>query len=246
MLYALTVGRNEQHRYLASMLAHTRAIVDAYFFFDDGSDDRTALIASEFDCLVAQRHPSVPSFEENEGAFRGAAWKLMEKAFAPEEGDWVLVVDCDEFLVAQTGAEPAIVRHQINADIGRAAGLGAIDLAIPEVFGFAVDDVPLVRKDRLWGTIHAPRLCRFQKGGAYPMLGYGVPAVPSYVMTRPWANSTSLALMHYGYARRSDQRSKYERYIGRTGHSNQHVESILSLDARVERWMWPHVKLSAS
>jgi hypothetical protein len=245
-IFGLTVGRNEAHRYLVSMLQHHLAIFDDVFFYDDRSTDETADIAAELNCSGLVRPPHIPSFTENEGDFREDAWFSFETAERPHPGDWVCVVDCDEFLVSDYGADPSLVRDTLEKVITAAGMSVAVNLNIPEVWGYDEDDTPLIRVDRLWNTIHAPRLFAYRPGGQYAQGHFGVPAVPSYVMGSPWFTTDLLNLMHYGYAESSEWAGKYERYVGHTGHSNAHVESIMATDKILQRWDGPFVKQRAA
>lgn len=247
-IFGLTVGRNEEHRYLRPMLTHMAGVVDEHFFYDDISDDNTPVIAALSGCEVQLRPKDIPSFVENEGAFRHNAWDCFQVDMDPEPGDWVLVIDCDEVLVSTRSVSNNIEEYGLgyctrerlkyvieNLNI-------PVELAIPEVFGFAEDGRPLIRMDNMWGTISAPRLFPYRPGGSYYTgPGFGVPAVPSYVMTGARHSTTDLALMHYGYANKRDQELKYQRYIGQQGHSNAHVESIISPPTLVT-WDRPYVK----
>lgn len=244
-LFALTVGRNERYRYLEPMLAHMKEIVDDHFFFDDQSDDGTEKLAAIAGCEVRVRSANVPGFSLNEGMFRNEAWRMFEIVMEPRIGDWVLVIDCDEFLVSRLGGRDRI-RQDVEMAILNAGGSRAINLDIPEVFGVSEEGTPLVRQDRLWGTIHAPRLFAYQPGGQYFHGPVGVPAVPSYVMSGvQWGGAPQLALMHYGYAREVDQQAKYERYNGRAGHGDAHVQSIISPDKELTRWPYHSPSLLA-
>lgn len=245
-LFALTVGRNERYRYLAPMLAHMKGIVDGHFFYDDQSDDGTEKLAKLADCRVVSRRNVHASFVQDEGRFREDAWFDFESEMDPELEDWVLVIDCDEFLVNR-GETDVYKQVRWEISVAETAGATAIDLAIPEVFGLDDDGTPLIRTDRLWGTIHAPRLFKYRHYGTYYHGEFGVPAVPNYVMGgQPWASSTHLALMHYGYAREKDQLAKYERYSGRAGHGDAHVQSIISPDKELVRWPYPSPSLLVS
>ena len=224
-IFALTVGRNEEHRYLRPMIDNLYGVVDGHFFFDDCSTDGTRDIAWGFGCVVQERSPFICSFAENEGIFRGAAWMAFEHYMHPQLGDWVLVIDCDEFLAAKKTI-------RLDSMIGARQ---AVCLNIPEVFGFDEDGTPLVRVDRLWGTIHAPLFFAYQPGGDYPQDHFGVPAVPTYVMGEGWDTTDDFALIHFGYANSADHQMKYDRYVGHAGHSNQHVESILAPDKQLIR-----------
>jgi glycosyltransferase involved in cell wall biosynthesis len=235
-LLGLTVGYNEEHRYLDQMLNHYMGIFDDHFFFDDRSTDNTADVAQGFLCKVVTRSEYQPSFAENEGYFRQTAWDEFEWKMNPEDGDWVLVVDCDEFLVSKSKESAYTeVRRVITS-----CNDMAVDLPIPEVFGLDNNDNPLVRIDRLWGTIHAPRLFKYQPNGSYFPGKLGVPAVPSYVMNGSWSGTEALALMHYGYANPEDHLLKYNRYNEIYGHSRLHIDSIIAKEKDMVRWDYAH------
>ena len=239
MIFGLTVAKNEEHRYLKEFLQASKGVFDAHFVYDDNSTDATPQMAREAGCLVYDLHPAVPSFAEDEGLFRGQAWKAFERAVQPQSGDWVLVIDCDEALSTPHGVEAPTVRRVLKEVCASAPPEAwGVDLRIPEVFGFDPHGSPLIRVDQLWGTIHAPRLFRYREGGQFAQGKVGVPAVPSYVMASFWHNTGKIALMHYGYARSEDRTSKYGRYRGVPGHSSSHVESILKSPTLVH-WPWP-------
>ena len=251
-IFGLTVGRNEADRYLIPMLRHMGEVLDRHFFYDDQSTDRTPYIVAEYSHAILERRPNgVPSFVENEGAFRGAAWEAFEWHMQPEPGDYVLVIDCDEVLVSTRLVDfnilkygvAACTRQRLKYVIDQAINR-PINLNIPEVFGFDAEGYPLIRTDRLWNTIHAPRLFPYRPSGHYFIgaKGFGVPAVPNYVMAGGWYSTDDLALMHYGYAREEDQKLKFERYSGQLGHSNAHVESIAAADKTLATWGLAHVK----
>lgn len=227
-ILGLTVGRNESGRYLESMLQAAGETLDDLFFYDDQSTDATPVIAAQYATLETRPH-QVPSFIENEGRFRYAAWEAFENAMQPTSEDWVLVLDCDEVLV---GGHGLCTRHALEHVIG-GSRFGVIMLNIPEIFGYE-EQVPLIRTDRLWNTIHAPRLFRFRPNGRYVMGDLGVPAVPTYAMGQ-FEDTDFLYLMHYGYADKRDHRVKYERYRGKLGHSNAHVNSIMEIPT-LEPW----------
>ena len=244
-ILGLTVGRNEAGRYLQPMLEHHSQFLDDHFFYDDQSTDDTPLMAGECGAIVKRRSDDVPSFVENEGMFREAAWQEFEASLHPKHGNLVLVIDCDEVLIPHPSSYPgATIRGLLEATAGLFFhGYVAADLNIPEVFGFNDDGVPLIRKDALWGTIHAPRLFFYQSGASYYHGQFGTPAVPSYVMqNQSWYSQDALVLMHYGYAREKDRSVKYDRYAGHSGHSNNHVNSILSDQMELVPWIGPYVE----
>lgn len=227
----MTVARNEVGRYLKPMLEHTLSFADDCFVFDDQSTDGSPDLAESLGAYVVRRADHIPSFEENEGAFRGAAWAAFELAFEPTVDDLVLVIDCDESLVSDVGTDYQSMRIAIS-ELPKS---DAYMLNIPEVFGFA-DETPLVRIDRLWGTIHVPRLFKYRPGATFFHGDFGVPAVPQYVMSSIWKAADGLSLLHYGYARPEDRLTKYSRYRGRLGHSVDHVNSIVAEDRQLVPW----------
>lgn len=238
-LLSFTVGRNETQRYLRPMLQRLSTIVDGMFFYDDDSTDATTTVAQDAGCNTSIRSfcpGRVPTFMEHEGFFRQGAWDQFEKSMHPREDDWVLAIDCDEFLVTRSiqTVKQAVVEEIVNAVF---SGRNSIMLDIHEVFGLSSEGTPLVRVDRLWGTIHAPRLFRYRYGGQYANQKMGVPAVPTYVMAEPFWTTHNLALLHYGYAREEDQKAKYERYTtSPEGHSSKHVQSIMVEDKTLIPW----------
>jgi len=247
-LLGLTVGRNEEYRYLKPMLSYMSGVLDEHFFYNDQSTDDTGLIAIDAGCRTSTRPDSVPRFMEDEGAFRAAAWAEFELVMRPGPGDWVLVIDCDEVIVATEVVDldeyDEILALRTKAWVYYVARetSSPVDLNIPEVWGIS-EGCPFVRVDRLWGAIHAPRLFPYKPGGTFFPGKFGVPAVPQHVQRGPWANTNKLALMHYGYADPRDQSKKYDRYSGQQGHSNQHVESIVAKTGKEFAW-WtgPYVK----
>ena len=238
-IFALTVGRNEAHRYLIPMLVHSLEIFDDVFFFDDQSDDETVPIVAELNASGRIRPNSTPSFLDDEGAFRAAAFEAMEEDLGLQLGDWIFVLDCDESVVSEYGADPSAVRSCLEKIVVAAGSQVAVQLTIPEVFGIDDDGVPLVRMDRLWNTIFAPRLFAYRPGAQF-FQGpgqFGVPCVPTYVMAnRNWFGTDLINILHYGYAEGADQVAKYNRYSMRPGHSNDHVQSILAPDKVLHRW----------
>lgn len=235
------------------MLRLTHGVVDEHLFYDDRSTDDTAEVAAKY-CTVVQRSEFIAPFAMNEGQFREAAWVQMEEQFDLGHGDWILVIDCDEFIgstadVKNSEPNPESIRDSINylmfaAVTAPGLSYSGINLNIPEVFAIE-DGEPMVRTDRLWGTIHAPRLFPYRVNASYAHGAVGVPAVPSYVQGGNWMTQNQVYLLHYGYADPKDHKIKYERYAGRGGHSNTHVESIIAEDKTLEAWPYAHPQVKS-
>jgi Glycosyl transferase family 2 len=224
-IYALTVGKNEECRYLQSFLENVGEWANYHFFYDDQSDDDTAELAQDW-ADVRIRPDGIPSFKDDEGMFRQAAWSTFETVMDPREGDWIFVIDCDEVVVGSTDRP---IRESIEAVVNTVL-YGAVSIAFHEVFDVAEGGVPLLRIDGFWGQGFAPRLFSYQIGGIFHHGKVGVPAVPSYVMAQSgrWHQTNEISVMHYGYADKEDLIVKHSRYNGVPGHHPAHIASILA------------------
>jgi hypothetical protein len=238
-IFASTVGRNEEHRWLRRMLASCEGAFDGHFFYDDQSSDRTLELAETAGCTAVSRPPDVPSFLEHEGQFRQHAWFALEEALKPTEDDWILSIDCDEILL--TAGKPDEVLHTV---CGNAGANVALLVTIPEAFNFEVTadgrEIPLVRTDGYWGTIRGTRLFRYRQGGVFSGKPMGSGSEPQYATRGPYQPAVGLWLMHLGYARRDDQIAKHARYsaLMEHGHNDRHVQSIIETPTLVP-WEGP-------
>lgn len=211
--------RNESHRYLTMVLKALRPHVDVIHLYDDRSSDDTVELAQDLGAVCSVRLPGLPSFADNEAAFREAGWRDFERVCVPVPADWILAVDADELLVAPQG---------LGAAIDAAGPVGAVSLAIPEVFAVA-DGVPMIRVDGYWRGLEAPRLFTYLEGGQFrppPQVACG--AVPSYVNQGVQSREAAgVTLLHLGYLDPDDRAGKFRRYAGLPGHSKAHINSIL-------------------
>lgn len=223
-VFSMTVGYNEADRYLEQMLRHTRHIVDKMFFFDDQSTDDTFEIAQEYADAAVRRLDSEAGFMDDEGLFRQAAWNCFERVLQPQTGDWVFVIDCDQFPVSTCSQSARACLENALCIEGQTNG---ICLTIPEVFAIDDDGTPLIRTDGLWAHIFAPRIVPYKPGAQFKTGRFGVPGVPSYAQAGPWVSEKNLVVLHYGYARYEDQATKYWRYVNQPGHSQNHIRSII-------------------
>jgi hypothetical protein len=226
--------KNEAGRYLADSLRWNGEILDSMFVYDDCSDDDTVNVALNAGADVSVRPDTVSSFMEHEAKFRYAAWLEFERVVEPELGDWVLSFDADEFLVTDTVDRRSVVESEIKK--AQSFGNLAVMLHFPEVFFF--DGVQIgVRKDGYWDTIYGPRLFAYKPDGVWPDVAMGCGAQPSYVAKGSSYSSSSISMLHFGYASESDRAMKWERYtsVYDHGHSNTHIQSIKA-SPRLELW----------
>jgi glycosyltransferase involved in cell wall biosynthesis len=228
-IHGIMVMKNESSRYLRSCLEWMSNFFDSLFIYDDQSTDSSVEIASNFG-LVKVRESSVPSFIENESAFRMSAWKAFEESIKPSIGDWVFSFDADEFLVFGEDLVPVIETAQSQGCVG-------VSIPFPEVFDIQ-NDTPFVRVDGFWGSIRGPRLFEYRHGGVWNPKKMGCGSEPTYVSSGSISYTCQrLAVLHYGYAKDIDKQKKWERYgnMDFHGHDDAHIRSIMA-DPTLERW----------
>jgi hypothetical protein len=208
VLIAHLVVQNEADRYLTDCLSALIPMVDHIHVFDDQSTDSTPLIAEALGAQVQVRPTGVPSFRQHEGEFRQAAWESM--GTLPDES-WVVCVDADEFLTS----DPRPV----------ATGANKL-LKVHEVFDVQ-DDQPMVRVDGFWGSITAARIAAWTAKAEFPDMRLGCGSLPLAIADGDFELVDEPQVLHYGYTRPTDRQMKYARYVGRRGHNERHVRSIL-------------------
>lgn len=220
------VIRNELGRYLAQSLPRFIKQCDTVVVYDDRSHDGSLAYVRSLGVAATERAVWEPSFAENEGEFRSCAWDFMTEVAQPNEADWIICLDADEFLVGQ------------NLDLHHLVARVPTDLVtfnVAEVFDFDHDGVPLIRTDGYWGAITAHRLCRWRDLDHHfepsPIGGGSLPSrwmVNSCLVDDP-------QILHYGYATRNDRTEKHHRYDDVAGHNPTHIQSILTRPC-LQRW----------
>lgn len=220
-VFAHMVTKDESDRYLTLVLEWLNTFTDAVHIYDDCSSDDTVSIAREAGAIVSVRDPNSVSFMDDESEFRGDAWYDMSERLTPNEGDIILAVDADEFPVAWEGERDVLLAH------ARDDSWDALAVRIPEVWDQGYNCL-YTRTDGFWGDISGIRVARYDPearfgtvklaGGSVPLGGSKLPAIKMV---------PDFQILHFGYARKQDREAKYQRYTGRVGHSNQHIESIL-------------------
>lgn len=243
MIYGLLCTKNEAGRYLDACLEWHKQFLDAIFVYDDQSDDDTVKLAQSHGAQVVVRPDDVPTFLEHEGKFRQASLEALEQRFPMKVGDWILVVDADEFL---TGATDKIGDIAWQADL---KGSKAVRLIRPEVW--SADEVegwfinPVARMDGWWGKITCTRLFRWEPGGKIRDKAMGCGNEPLYIHQTPIFDPVdTLYLVHLGYMQLEDRIDKFNRYSSmyNHGHNPEHIRSILeSYDCTPWKGPWPDV-----
>lgn len=222
------VVKNESDRYLYDCVKWNSSQLDDLFVFDDQSTDDTVEICEDLGANVVVRDDSVSSFLEHESNFRLGAWEAMEKTLKPEDGDWILSFDADEFLVSDLD----YVRASLVSAIKLAesdSSLGIV-LKFHEIFGIE-NSVFMERTDGFWNKVRGPRLFKYVPDKAsWSGKSMGSGSEPLYVVQgKKSERSFGLSFLHLGYAKKEDQISKHQRYsnLYDHGHNDKHIQSII-------------------
>lgn len=219
--------RNEADRYLLDCMKWNGEKLDDVFVYDDQSTDDTAQIARDCGAVVEVRRDEVIPFAVNEGAFRLAAWRAMEREMSPAIGDWIICLDADEFLIGDP-PDFFVGRHE-----------QALRVRVHECFGEDDAGYPKIRTDGFWGDIWGARFGRYLTGCAHtpePLGGGSLPKELDDVAV----TTEGISILHYGYYEASDRDRKYHEYSANIGrHSRSHVDSIMRT-GRYERWTGKH------
>lgn len=237
----MVVG-NELDRYLATSARALHQVCDQVAIYDDQSTDGTFEALADQSicpCWVKRRPDDVPSFTQDESAFRQAAWRWMSSTVAPGPRDWVLSLDADEILVSDQIAMVPHLREYLERFAGavEATRTPAGTFKVHECFGLDEALHPLVRVDGYWGSIRAKRFVQWRAGGTFKVRAEGGGSVPSYAAN--WnAIADKVSIMHFGYAREEDRQAKQRRYAAGRGHSTKHIASITTTP-KLQRWPMP-------
>lgn len=223
-IVGLFVVRNEADRYLDACLDWHAGLFDDLLVYDDWSDDDSDLVVQRHPVGWTRRPDNVPAWIEHEGKFRQDSLIALEAYAGLREGDWIMGVDADEFLVS-TGDH----RERLDAAIAHAESVAAKSVIIPRPEIWQLDP-PAERIDGYWGSIRCSRLFRWEPGGTIADKAMGCGSEPTYVARSEMSqNSYGLHLLHLGYAHRRDREEKFHRYTSLLdhGHNNTHIQSIL-------------------
>lgn len=221
------VMKNEADRWLQSSLKWNLKFCDEIHIYDDQSDDDSVLIAKQYTDNVSVRPDDVPSFVEDESAFRQAAWNDMEKVCEPEKGDWILCLDADEFIVGNSVEKN--VRKELDTLIEFAENSKKMSVSIrrPEIWDLCGS--PKCRVDGFWDKDRPVRLVKWKSGGKFKNVKLGCGSIPDYGFKGQVQNLQICYILHFGYAIEGTNKSKYDFYssVQDNAHSREHLDSLL-------------------
>lgn len=227
-IFAVMCIRNEAGRYLQSSLAWNAGCWDELFVFDDQSGDDSARIASRFGSVVV-RSDGEPSFLEHEGRFRETAWQHFENVMLPNENDWVLALDADEFLLTTAG------KRSLHEQAARALVNGRASVAVHVPEAWDNGDGVRVRVDGFWNGNWNPRFCSWKPNSRFNERSMGCGSTPSYAWENPLRATDDVQILHVGYLDFDERYERFERYRAHpAGHNPTHIESIMQTPTLVE------------
>lgn len=228
MIYGLCVTKNEANRQLRQVIRSMSEQVDKIMIFDDQSTDNTVNLLDGFPKVTVKiRDNNTPSFLEDEGGFRKAAWSMLDDV---KENEGVIVFDADELYVSKVNLhfdatlnESKVFRWALQGCLEN--GCDGVEYKYNEVFDIGNDFSYGVRTDGFWGDIWAKRFCLYKGPGEYKS-GMACGSLPTYVKNIHRSGSTDI--LHFGYATQEDREAKYQRYSSmQHNHNQQHINSIL-------------------
>jgi len=225
-LHCLVVGKNEADRYLESSLEWNSKFFDSLFFYDDQSTDDTLKIAARYATGVAVRSSDV-SFVDSESSFRQQAWEALEAKIEPSVGDWVVSLDCDEFIVGSLSHSPRELMLQLVQDLNET--VASVNCSVYEVWGHS--NGYLCRTDGYWAKNRPARMGKYTgnvKFDTKPQACHHLPK-DCFGKNKGLTTVSTFSILHFGYYDESDRKRKYEFYSSRDGfgHNPKHIESIL-------------------
>lgn len=228
MLIAISIVRNEASRYLRAWLENVSRYADRHVVLDDGSDDGTLAILREWaarDRRVLVEANASSIFAAREQELRAQLWELTRPV--AKAGDWIIVVDADEFYDQELVDRKADLLARRESTVR----FRCLDLWAEGLY----------RVDGHWSGSFT-RMFRFENlpfGATTP--GLNESPLPEYarhaaaIGKAPAVYRTGIRCLHRGWLRDEDRRRKYEYYLGRLQRAFdlKHVRSSLERPPRL-------------
>lgn len=201
-LIAITIVKNEENNYLRSWLKSIGKIADYHIFLDDASDDNTPNIIEEhlkkYSGKLYRSKKSI--FLENEPKLRSRLWRYVRSE--AHEGDWILIVDADEFYDRHIlQLKPKLLNNKFP------------DIEVVKVSCLDMWDAHAYRTDGHWSPYATDtRLIRFHN------VPFG--EKNKFLHQPPYPASTDLSKnldiwipkIHFAYLRAKDKKRRYDFY----------------------------------
>lgn len=224
--------KNEADNWLDACLSWSHNFLDELVVYDDRSTDESVQVALKHTPHVVVRGTDEPSFMEHEGRFRQNAWNSMTAAVEPEDGDWILAFDADEFLV---GGFTDPIRDRLTSlmSIVEDCGYEAANISKPEVWQHGAK--LLVRTDGFWSG-STPRFATWKPDRKFRDRAMGCGSLPKEYESKVLKVVHMVSLLHFGYSTEQSRELHYQRYVSLKdhGHNPKHIKSILEQPRLVE------------
>ena len=225
-LVGITIIRNESKNFLRPWLENMRGHLDYHVFLDDASDDDTpdiiqAAIDAGYPGELHRRKTSL--FLENEPKLRAELWEHARKVCV--DGDWVLIVDADEFYGSDLTSfmcKKALRRIKKNIVSVRCCDMW---------------DREHYRVDGVWNYTKAPRLIRFiDTPFGDRAAEFHSPAYPN-IYVKMKLHETKIKMVHLAYLRDTDKQRRYDRYTQNAPNEGmlKHAKSILEVTPKLKK-----------
>ena len=221
------LARNEQGRWLETVLADMKRVCGKIIVLDDCSTDDTPDICRGYGAEVYYSDRSY--WSTNELKQRKFLWYLATRE--AQDGEWILCLDADETM-------PLSYYLPALTELANQNGCGAISFPL-----FDMWDDEHYRDDELWsGHKRAWIMCvRYDAKKEYEWhkMKLHCGRFPMNAINR--IASCPIKIKHWGWARPEDRQEKYERYMradpkGEIGVLGQY-ESILDSNPTLRRFI---------
>jgi len=230
-LIAITIIRNEENNFLTDWLDNIGRIADYHIFLDDASDDNTPwIIAQHLKNHPGELHRRKTSlFRENEPALRGQLWDYVRAA--ARNGDWVLIVDADEFYDEHL---LKLKDKLLNNDFP--------DADVVQVSCTDMWNAREYRTDGYWSPQNSDtRLIRFYNV-PFDVRGQSL-HLPPYPASTDLTKKISIWIpkIHFAYLRDADKKRRYEFYTANVSPhgdiiSYRHALSIVAPNVETKKY----------
>jgi len=213
---------NEKDNYLNEWLKNVQSYADYHVIIDDGSIDGTKEVLLDY-CKnnknVSLQRNEDSMFKNDEPKLRNMLWENIRKV--AKGGDWVIIVDADEFYDELSEYKTELMRVDNN------------------VIAFRLLDMwneKQYRVDGHWSP-YFHRMFRF-KDWDFAIKGKGLhkPCVPEWVINSNNVYLSDVRCKHYSYLRDEDKKKKYEFYKKNVKDSFnlKHALSIMDIKPQLE------------
>lgn len=228
-LIAITIIRNEENNYLDDWLKNIGQIADYHVFLDDASDDNTpAVVAEHLKSHRGELHRRKTSlFRENEPALRSELWQHVRRV--AHEGDWILIVDADEFYDEWLmKIKPKLIANKFpDAEVIK---VSCLDMWTPREY----------RCDGAWSPMNTDvRIIRYHDV-PFGETGHAL-HLPPYPASTNIAKKIDIFIpkIHLAYLRVSDRKQRYDFYLRNVSQnadpvSYKHALSIMNQNVELK------------